>query len=71
MCTVNPYLGAPGDQVRRAMPLLRGELRPAPRRVAIVGGGPGGLEAALTLQAEAGWRWSSSSGAKSSAVATL
>jgi 2,4-dienoyl-CoA reductase-like NADH-dependent reductase (Old Yellow Enzyme family) len=50
MCTVNPYLGAPGDAVRRAMPLLRGSLRPAPRRVAVVGAGPGGLEAALRLQ---------------------
>jgi len=51
MCTVNPYLAAPGDDVRRAMPLLRGTLRPAPRRVAVVGAGPGGLEAALRLQA--------------------
>ena len=54
MCTVNPYLGAPGDRVRRAMPLLRGELRPEPRRIAIVGGGQGCLEAALTLQAADG-----------------
>ena len=54
MCTVNPNLGAPGDRTRRAMPLLRGELRPGPRRVAIVGAGPAGLEAALTLQASGG-----------------
>lgn len=48
LCTVNPDLAAPGDRVRRASPLVRGSLRPG--RVAIVGAGPAGLEAALTLQ---------------------
>jgi 2,4-dienoyl-CoA reductase-like NADH-dependent reductase (Old Yellow Enzyme family) len=50
LCTVNPDLGAPGDARRRAAPLIRRELRPAPRHVAVVGAGPAGLETALTLQ---------------------
>jgi 2,4-dienoyl-CoA reductase-like NADH-dependent reductase (Old Yellow Enzyme family) len=50
LCTVNPDLAAPGDSRRRAAPLIARELRPAPERVAIVGAGPAGLEAALTLQ---------------------
>lgn len=51
LCTVNPDLAAPGDSVRRARPLLRGgALDGVPGRVAIVGAGPAGLEAALALQ---------------------
>jgi 2,4-dienoyl-CoA reductase-like NADH-dependent reductase (Old Yellow Enzyme family) len=50
LCTVNPDLAAPGDQHRRAAPLIRGRLRSSPSRVAIVGAGPGGLEVALSLQ---------------------
>lgn len=50
LCAVNPDLAAPGDRQRRAVPLIRGELTSSPRRVAVVGAGPGGLETALTLQ---------------------
>ncbi|HVW47153.1 MAG TPA: NAD(P)-binding protein [Solirubrobacterales bacterium] len=51
LCTVNPDLAAPGDAVRRAQSLLRGAaLDGTPGRVAIVGAGPAGLEAALALQ---------------------
>jgi 2,4-dienoyl-CoA reductase-like NADH-dependent reductase (Old Yellow Enzyme family) len=50
LCTVNPDLAAPGDSRRRAAPLIRRTLRPAPQRVAVVGAGPAGLETALTLQ---------------------
>jgi 2,4-dienoyl-CoA reductase (NADPH2) len=51
LCTVNPDLAAPGDTVRRAQPMLRGAaLDGTPGRVAIVGAGPAGLEAALALQ---------------------
>jgi 2,4-dienoyl-CoA reductase-like NADH-dependent reductase (Old Yellow Enzyme family) len=50
LCTVNPDLAAPGDRDRRAAPLVRGRLSSSPSRVAVVGAGPGGLEAALSLQ---------------------
>jgi 2,4-dienoyl-CoA reductase-like NADH-dependent reductase (Old Yellow Enzyme family) len=54
LCTVNPDLGLPGEQRRRAKPLL---VQAAPARdggpVAILGAGPAGLECAATL-AEAG-----------------
>jgi len=50
LCTVNPDLAAPGDRQRRAAPLLRGTLHSSPSRVAVVGAGPGGLEAAFSLQ---------------------
>jgi len=49
LCSVNPDLGLPNEPRRRARPLL---LRPgagARGPVAIVGGGPAGLECALTL----------------------
>jgi 2,4-dienoyl-CoA reductase (NADPH2) len=50
LCTVNPSLGLPGESERRAAPLVRGAaLTIEPRRVAVVGGGPAGLECALTL----------------------
>jgi 2,4-dienoyl-CoA reductase (NADPH2) len=51
LCTVNPDLGPPGEPHRPAAPLtLRWDAdAPPPRRVAVVGGGPAGLECALTL----------------------
>ncbi len=51
LCTVNPDLAAAGDDVRRALPLLRGGgLKSGAKRVAVVGAGPGGLETAHALQ---------------------
>jgi 2,4-dienoyl-CoA reductase-like NADH-dependent reductase (Old Yellow Enzyme family) len=50
LCTVNPDLALAGEKRRRAKPLV---LQPGSRRnggrVAVVGGGPAGLECALTL----------------------
>jgi hypothetical protein len=50
LCTVNPDLAPPGEAARPAAPLVRG---PAPivrpRRIAILGAGPAGLECALAL----------------------
>lgn len=40
-CTVNPEVG-------RYMRLLYADKHPTPRRVAIIGGGPGGMQAAIT-----------------------
>lgn len=50
LCTVNPDRGEPGDGQRRAAPLIRRALRPSVGRVAVVGAGPAGLEAAVTLK---------------------
>jgi 2,4-dienoyl-CoA reductase-like NADH-dependent reductase (Old Yellow Enzyme family) len=50
LCTVNPDLAPPGEDVRPASPLALGSgLGGRARRVAIVGAGPAGLECALTL----------------------
>jgi 2,4-dienoyl-CoA reductase-like NADH-dependent reductase (Old Yellow Enzyme family) len=50
LCSVNPALALPGEDERRATPLVRAWApTPEPRRVAVVGAGPAGLECALTL----------------------
>jgi 2,4-dienoyl-CoA reductase (NADPH2) len=50
LCSVNPELALPGEARRRARPLLiQAASSPNGGRVAIVGGGPAGLECALTL----------------------
>jgi 2,4-dienoyl-CoA reductase (NADPH2) len=50
LCSVNPSLALPGEHERRAVPLVRGAAPTTePRRVAVVGAGPAGLECALTL----------------------
>ena len=50
LCAVNPSLALAGEKERRAAPLVRGRpLAAEPRAVAVVGGGPAGLECALTL----------------------
>lgn len=50
LCSVNPELAPPGESLRPARPLqLRSGPSPQAGRVAIVGAGPAGLEAALTL----------------------
>ena len=51
LCTVNPDLKPPGEPHRPAAPLVLNweDDGAPPRRVAVVGGGPAGLECALTL----------------------
>ncbi|MFI5717371.1 FAD-dependent oxidoreductase [Nocardia sp. NPDC051750] len=49
LCSVNPALAPPGHSARPARPLRFGPPPSRPGRVAIVGAGPGGLEAALRL----------------------
>jgi 2,4-dienoyl-CoA reductase-like NADH-dependent reductase (Old Yellow Enzyme family) len=49
LCTVNPDLALPGERRRRAAPLLLQAGSGGDGAVAIVGGGPAGLECALTL----------------------
>jgi 2,4-dienoyl-CoA reductase-like NADH-dependent reductase (Old Yellow Enzyme family) len=50
LCSVNPALGPPGETWRPAAPVTRGAaLTRAPRRVAVIGAGPAGLECALGL----------------------
>lgn len=49
LCTVNPDLAPPGATSRPAAPLPVRRAPPAAAEVAVVGGGPAGLEAALTL----------------------
>jgi 2,4-dienoyl-CoA reductase-like NADH-dependent reductase (Old Yellow Enzyme family) len=50
LCSVNPALAPPGETWRPAAPLARGAaLTGAPRRVAVIGAGPAGLECALGL----------------------
>jgi 2,4-dienoyl-CoA reductase (NADPH2) len=52
LCSVNPALAPPGQTWRPAAPLARGAgLTSAPRRVAVIGAGPAGLECALGLTA--------------------
>lgn len=52
LCSVNPDLAPPGEPARPAHPLMFGAgLTGAARRVAVVGGGPAGLECATTLAA--------------------
>jgi 2,4-dienoyl-CoA reductase-like NADH-dependent reductase (Old Yellow Enzyme family) len=54
LCTVNPGLAPPGELERPARPLVRGpEPAATPRRVAVIGAGPAGLECALILGAGA------------------
>jgi 2,4-dienoyl-CoA reductase-like NADH-dependent reductase (Old Yellow Enzyme family) len=54
LCSVNPALAPPGHTWRPAAPLVHGPaLASAPRRVAIIGAGPAGLECALALSASA------------------
>ena len=57
LCSVNPSLAPPGHTERPAVPVhvRRGD-RAALRRVAVVGAGPGGLEAAATLAGTRGTR---------------
>jgi 2,4-dienoyl-CoA reductase-like NADH-dependent reductase (Old Yellow Enzyme family) len=51
LCSVNPDLGPPGRLTRPAEPLVfRQARRGSPRRVAVVGAGPAGLETALRLR---------------------
>lgn len=49
LCTVNPTLAPPGQSARPATPLRFGTAPGTPARVAVVGAGPAGLEAALRL----------------------
>lgn len=50
LCSVNPELAPPGEHRRPAAPLVLGPGLPSrPRRVGIVGAGPGGLECAVAL----------------------
>ncbi len=50
LCSVNPALAPPGETWRPAAPVVRGAgLTSAPRRVAVIGAGPAGLECALGL----------------------
>lgn len=49
LCTVNPSLAPPGHSARPAKPLRFGRPRDRTERVAVVGAGPAGLEAALRL----------------------
>lgn len=49
LCTVNPVLAPPGHSARPARPLRFGRSRDRAGRVAVVGAGPAGLEAALRL----------------------
>lgn len=49
LCTVNPVLAPPGHSARPARPLHFGRPRERVGRVAVVGAGPAGLEAALRL----------------------
>lgn len=49
LCTVNPDLGAPGQPRRQAVPTVIRDVGTVPQRVAVVGGGPAGLEAAAVL----------------------
>ena len=49
LCTVNPALAPPGLAARPARPLRFGPLPSRPGKVAVVGAGPSGLEAALRL----------------------
>jgi 2,4-dienoyl-CoA reductase-like NADH-dependent reductase (Old Yellow Enzyme family) len=52
LCSVNPALAPAGETWRPAAPVARGaELTGAPRRVAVIGAGPAGLECALALTA--------------------
>ncbi|MGI5217927.1 FAD-dependent oxidoreductase [Nocardia sp. CA-290969] len=51
LCTVNPTLAPPGLAARPARPLRFGPPPTRPGKVAVVGAGPGGLEAALRLAA--------------------
>ncbi|MFI1460220.1 oxidoreductase [Nocardia carnea] len=49
LCTVNPVLAPPGHSARPARPMRFGRPRDRAGRVAVVGSGPAGLEAALRL----------------------
>jgi 2,4-dienoyl-CoA reductase (NADPH2) len=50
LCSVNPALAPPGERWRPAAPVMRGAaITSAPRRVAVIGAGPAGLECALGL----------------------
>ena len=49
LCVVNPDLAPPGAKVRPAEPVRRGPIRSGARHVTVVGAGPAGLEAAVTL----------------------
>ncbi|WP_280396877.1 FAD-dependent oxidoreductase [Nocardia carnea] len=49
LCTVNPLLAPPGQAARPARPLRFGPPPSRPGKVAVVGAGPAGLEAALRL----------------------
>ena len=52
LCSVNPALAPPGEAWRPAAPVASGaRLTGAPRRVAVIGAGPAGLECALALTA--------------------
>lgn len=53
LCSVNPELSPPGTDRRPAEPLVLGPPRTLGGRVAIVGGGPAGLECAIRLGAAA------------------
>lgn len=53
LCSVNPDLGAPGQVRRQAVPTVVRPATAVPERVAVVGAGPAGLEAAVVL-AESG-----------------
>jgi 2,4-dienoyl-CoA reductase-like NADH-dependent reductase (Old Yellow Enzyme family) len=51
LCSVNPDLGPPGRLTRPAEPLVIRQVHEGlPRRVAVVGAGPAGLETALRLR---------------------
>ena len=49
LCVVNPDLAPPGATVRPAEPVRLGPTRSRAQRVTVVGAGPAGLEAAVTL----------------------
>ena len=49
LCVVNPDLAPPGATVRPAEPVRLGPTRSRARHVTVVGAGPAGLEAAVTL----------------------
>ena len=53
LCSVNPELAPPGERWRPAAPLAVGPPAGAPRRIAVVGAGPAGLECALALSGTA------------------
>jgi 2,4-dienoyl-CoA reductase-like NADH-dependent reductase (Old Yellow Enzyme family) len=49
LCSVNPDLAPPGQRWRPAAPVVLGPSAAVPRRVAVIGAGPAGLECALAL----------------------